>query len=100
MAVSKGGVPVVLRDAPLGTYLGWNITAGGELPFHEVQICNLHRRDDSICRDDGRASGRLRSAPVAAVQQAADDAVAQGFLLQADANTLLTSAQASKVLNP
>jgi len=23
-----GGVPVVLRDAPLGTYLGWNITAG------------------------------------------------------------------------
>ena len=22
-----GGVPVVLRDAPLGTYLGWNITA-------------------------------------------------------------------------
>ena len=25
-----GGVPVVLRDAPLGTYLGWNVTAGGE----------------------------------------------------------------------
>src|SRR5206468_12419660 len=23
-----GGVPTVLRDAPLGTYLGWNITAG------------------------------------------------------------------------
>jgi hypothetical protein len=23
----QGGVPVVLRDAPLGTYLGWNITA-------------------------------------------------------------------------
>jgi hypothetical protein len=22
-----GGVPTVLRDAPLGTYLGWNITA-------------------------------------------------------------------------
>ncbi len=22
-----GGVPVVLTDAPLGTYLGWNITA-------------------------------------------------------------------------
>ncbi|TMI04229.1 MAG: hypothetical protein E6H40_19425, partial [Betaproteobacteria bacterium] len=27
-----GGVPVVLRDAPLGTYLGWNITAAG---FHK-----------------------------------------------------------------
>src|SRR5207253_2550584 len=24
-----GGVPVVLRDAPLGTYLGWNIVASG-----------------------------------------------------------------------
>jgi hypothetical protein len=32
-----GGVPVVLRDAPLGTYLGWNITAAG---FHKGQICN------------------------------------------------------------
>ena len=35
-----GGVPVVLLDAPLGTYLGWNITAGGERPFHKDQICN------------------------------------------------------------
>jgi Alpha/beta hydrolase domain len=34
-----GGVPVVLREAPLGTYLGWNITAGGERPFHKDQIC-------------------------------------------------------------
>ena len=30
-------MPTVLRDAPLGTYLGWNITAGG---FHQGQICN------------------------------------------------------------
>jgi len=35
-----GGVPVVLLDAPLGTYLGWNITAGGARPFHKDQICN------------------------------------------------------------
>ena len=35
-----GGVPVVLLDAPLGSYLGWNITAGGEKPFHQGQICN------------------------------------------------------------
>ena len=32
-----GGVPVVLRDAPLGTYLGWNITAAG---FNKGKICN------------------------------------------------------------
>ena len=30
-----GGVPVVLNDAPLGTYLGWNITDGGARPFHQ-----------------------------------------------------------------
>ena len=41
-----GGVPTVQRDAPLGTYLGWNITAGpGESamtnrPFHAGQVCN------------------------------------------------------------
>ena len=35
-----GGVPVVLRDAPLGTYLGWNVTAGGARPFHAGQICD------------------------------------------------------------
>ena len=32
-----GGVPVVLREAPLGTYLGWNITAAG---FHQGKLCN------------------------------------------------------------
>jgi hypothetical protein len=41
-----GGVPTVLRDAPLGTFLGWNITAGpGDLqydgrPFHAGQVCD------------------------------------------------------------
>ena len=42
-----GGVPTVLNDAPLGTYLGWNITAGpGDgtkydgRPFHAGQVCN------------------------------------------------------------
>lgn len=35
-----GGVPVVLHDAPLGTYLGWNITAGGDKPFHAGKIYN------------------------------------------------------------
>ncbi len=42
-----GGVPTVLRDAPLATYLGWNITAGvadaavyDGRPFHAGQVCN------------------------------------------------------------
>ena len=42
-----GGVPVVLDDAPLGTYLGWNITDGRTSPplaqyrpFHGGQLCD------------------------------------------------------------
>jgi hypothetical protein len=41
-----GGLPTVLRDAPLGTYLGWNITAGpgdpayNNQPFHAGQVCD------------------------------------------------------------
>ena len=41
-----GGVPTVLRDAPLGTYTGWNITAGPDdatydgRPFHAGTVCN------------------------------------------------------------
>jgi len=32
-----GGVPTVLRDAPLATYLGWNLAAAG---FHQGQVCD------------------------------------------------------------
>jgi hypothetical protein len=32
-----GGVPVVLREAPLGTYLGWNVVSAG---FHQGKLCN------------------------------------------------------------
>jgi alpha/beta hydrolase family protein len=42
-----GGVPVVLNEAPLGTYLGWNITDARRAPslaqyrpFHGGQLCD------------------------------------------------------------
>ena len=57
-----GGVPVVLRDAPLGTYLGWNVTADG-LP--QGQDLRLRRRHDSVREDAGRADGERRSATLA-----------------------------------
>ena len=53
-----GGVPVVLRDAPLGTYLGWNITAAGLPQGQDLQLC---RRHDPVCQDQGRAHGQRRS---------------------------------------
>ena len=107
-----GGVPVVLHDAPLGTYLGWNITAGGARPFHEGQICNYvggmvpfaKTKADRVAANDSRLSLEERytdhAGYVAAVRKAAANAVVRGFLLQADADALIAQADASNVLRP
>ena len=84
-----GGVPTVLRDAPLGTYLGWNITAGG---FHAGQVCNyvggmvpFAKTDADKAPGDPRPSLQARygnhAGYVAAVRRAADNAACQGYLL-------------------
>jgi len=105
-----GGVPVVLRDAPLGTYLGWNVTAGGARPFHQGQICDYvggmipfaKNQAERITSGDSRLSLEERykdhAGYVAAVKAVAANAVAQGFLLQADADQLAVDADASQVL--
>lgn len=102
-----GGVPVALLDAPLGTYLGWNIAVGG---FHRDQICNYvggmipfaRTAKMRLANNDPRPSLEERygshSGYVAAVLKATDNAMAQGFLLPEDANNLVASAQASYVL--
>ena len=107
-----GGVPNVLTDAPLGTYLGWNITADGARPFHKGQICNYvggmipfaTTRAERIASGDPRLSLQERYANhdgyVAAVRKAAAHAVARGFLLQVDGDALIAQAQASRVLLP
>ena len=106
----RGGVPVVLHDAPLGTYLGWNITAGGARPFHAGQICNYTGGMLPFARSmlEREAAGDPRPSLeerygshdgyVAAVQRAADTAQAAGFLLADDARALVRAAQASAVL--
>jgi hypothetical protein len=105
-----GGVPVALLDAPLGTYLGWNITAGGAQPFHHGQICNYvggmipfaRSAAERVASGDPRPSLEERYGShegyVAAVRKATDRAMAAGFLLQADAEKLVRQAEASKVL--
>lgn len=104
-----GGVPVVLRDAPIGTYLGWNITADG---FHKGKICNYaggmipfaKTRADRLASGDPRPSLEERYGThdgyLKAVRAAAANAVAQGFLLQADADALVRQAAAGDVLEP
>jgi len=94
-----GGVPTVLRDAPLGTYLGWNITAGAGSaqydgrPFHAGQVCNYiggmvpfaKTKALRIANKDPRLSLEERygthAGYVAAVRKAADDAACQGYLV-------------------
>jgi hypothetical protein len=102
-----GGVPVVLRDAPLGTYVGWNIVASG---FHRGKICNYaagmipfaRTRAERMANRDPRLALEERykthDGYVEAVKSAAAKAVAAGFLLQADADKLIGQAAASNVL--
>jgi hypothetical protein len=103
-----GGVPVVLRAAPLGTYLGWNISAtgffkgrpcnyaGGMIPFARTKAERLANKDPRPSLEERYGS---HAGYVAAVQTAANDAVAQGFLLSNDAKALVAAAEASNVLN-
>lgn len=105
-----GGVPVALLDAPLGTYLGWNITAGGARPFHQGQICNYVGGMVPFARTaaERKASGDPRlsleerygshDGYVAAVRKATERALGAGFLLKPDADRLVRQAEASKVL--
>ena len=105
-----GGVPVVLLDAPLGTYLGWNITADGAKPFHKGQICDYvggmipfaKTAAERAANGDPRPSLEERYGShdgyVQAVRRAADRAVRERFLLPEDATALVKAAGDSKVL--
>ncbi len=104
-----GGVPVVLHDAPLGTYLGWNVVADG---FHKGKLCNYaggmipfaKTKAERTAKGDPRLSLEERykshDGYVQAVKTAATHAVSEGFLLQSDADALVQQAGASNVLKP
>ncbi len=103
-----GSVPVVLREAPLGTYLGWNVTAegfhagkicnyaGGMIPFAKTKAERMAKNDprpsleerygthDGLCRE-GQGSGDTRSWPRASC-------------CQNDADRLVAEAEKSNVL--
>jgi hypothetical protein len=101
------GVPSVLRQVPLGTYLGWNITSAG---FDKGKICTLNggylpfakTKAERAALGDPRPSLEERylthKAYVDAVKAAAEKAVAERFLLRADADRLVAEAAASDVL--
>jgi len=102
-----GGVPSVLRQVPLGTYLGWNITATG---FDKGKVCTLNggylpfakTKAERMASGDPRPSLEERYGThkgyVDLVKAAAEKAVAERFLLRTDADRLIAEAEASDVL--
>ncbi|MFL6414394.1 MAG: alpha/beta hydrolase domain-containing protein [Bryobacteraceae bacterium] len=102
-----GGVASVLRQAPLGTYLGWNVTASG---FDNGTQCGLNggyipfakTKAERVASNDTRPSleerYRNHAGYLAAVRAAAHAAVMGRFLLQGDADRLIQEAEASDVL--
>jgi hypothetical protein len=101
------GVASVLRQAPLGTYLGWNVTATG---FNKGRICGLSggylpfakTKAERLAAGDPRPSLEERyknhDGYVDAVKTAAEKAVSQRFLIREDAEKLIAQAAASDVL--
>ena len=101
------GIPSVLHQAPLGSYLGWNLTASG---FFEGQVCGFQggyvpfakTRADRLAAQDSRRSVEerygTREGYVCVVEHAAASAVTERFLLQEDADRLVDEARQSSVL--
>lgn len=101
------GVASVLHQAPLGTYLGWNIVPAG---FLKGQMCAFTgafipfaaTKAERLAAHDPRPSLEERyanqKAYVASVRAAADKAVRERFLLPEDADRLVQEAAESHVL--
>ena len=101
------GVASVLHQAPLGTYLGWNVTrsgffkdrgcgfAGGYWPFAKTKAARLAADDPrpSIEERYGTLEGY-----VCVVRAAAERAVAERFLLGEDRQRLVREAEVSAIL--
>jgi hypothetical protein len=102
-----GGVPSVLLQVPLGTYIGWNFTQAG---FNRGKICGLNggyipfakTKAERIAANDPRLSIEERYGThdkyVALVKVATAQAVAARFLVQEDADKLVAQAAASAVV--
>ena len=100
------GVRPVLLQAPLGTYLGWNETAAG---FYKGRGCGftggwipfVRTKAERLAAKDPRGSIEERyeshEAYVAQVKAAAERAVADRFLLPADAARIVGEAEASEI---
>jgi hypothetical protein len=100
------GIRSPLLQAPLGTYVGWNVFASG---FQKGRFCNnvggyipfAATRAERLAKGDPRPSLEERypshAAYVAKVKAAAEALVARRYMLAADAARLVGQAQAAKI---
>lgn len=103
------GLPSVLHQVPLGTYLGWNVTAsgfyagrgcgfaGGYVPFAATEV---ERRASGDPRPSLEERYGTLEGYVCLVRRAAQRAVVDRVLLRDDADRLVRDAAASHVLPP
>jgi hypothetical protein len=101
------GIPSPLHQAPLGTYLGWNVTRsgfykgrgcgfeGGFIPFAKTKAERLASGDP---RPSLEERYRDHASYVAAVKAAVQHLLQQRFLLPEDAERLIRQAEESNVL--
>jgi Alpha/beta hydrolase domain len=101
------GAPSVLHQAPLATYLGWNVTASG---FAKGRICGFSggavqfakTRAERLASGDPRLSVEERYGTLegymCVVRAAAERMVADRLLLRADADRTIRQAQESEIL--
>jgi hypothetical protein len=115
------GMPTVLGQAPLGTYVGWNLAttgwygpnasdgpgsvgqvfagagnSGGYWPFWDTQAHRQSAGDPRLSLEERYGT---HAGYVCVVTAAANKAVGQGFLLVSDAQSLISQATASNVLS-
>ena len=116
------GLPTVLGEAPLGTYVGWNLAttgwygpnasngpgsvgqvfagagnSGGYWPFWDTKANRAAAGDPRLSLQERYGT---HAGYVCVVTAAANEAVQQRFLLASDATTLISNATASNVLGP
>jgi hypothetical protein len=101
------GLPSVLFQAPLGTYLDWNVTAagyfkgkacglgGGYIPFAQTKAERLAKGDARLSLEERYGS---HDKYVALVKSLTEKAVQDRFLLREEADKIIQQVTASDVL--
>ncbi|MFN7929660.1 MAG: alpha/beta hydrolase domain-containing protein [Blastocatellia bacterium] len=101
------GIASPLLQAPLGTYLGWNVTrsgfykgrgcgfAGGFIPFAKTKAERMASGDPRLSLEERYKD---HAGYVAAVKRGVEKLLREHFLLPADGERLLRQAEASNVL--